>query len=439
MEKEVVAVSGPTTKSSKKNYYYVLIVAMAGLMMFAGTQTSSGVSILVNGLKESAGFSGTQASSIFMVKNLAAFFVVFTADKYYGKLGIRKGVALAFVIAAAAMVLFRLSGSNYLMICVSAAVLGAAYAFTMILPMSILLRNWFNKNRPLAMSFASACTGLSTLVLSRLIQGLISDAGLESAYFFEMGLFLVVAVIFFLITRDNPSDVGLEIYGGENYVEQKKGGAEKVAVTKTDTRAALVFTVCALLIGVVAAPSQSHFVLTFNSLGYDSMLVASAYSVVGLAGMIAKPVFGVISATKIKFPNLCAIFLFMRVFACALTFAAGLTGGTLISWLPFVCCFIFAFGAPVTSVGYNNWIADVTTKADYTKKVKNAQFCYQGGEIIGSLIPGLFFDAMGTYTPWYLLGAIVIAVVIVVEMAMYRARDRKLAAQAAINETQAAA
>lgn len=415
--------------AKKKNYYYVVIIIMGTLMMFCGTQSSAGVSLLLNGYKQTIGLTGTQTSSILMVKNIAALALVFFSDKYYGKLGLRKGISLALVFGVIAMGIFYIAGDNLILIYLAAAVLGGTYAFTMILPMALLMRSWFNKYRPLAMSIASAGTGLSTFVVSPIVQRTMNNSGMNGVFVLLAGLFAVVAVILFVFIRNNPSDVGLEICGGEDYVDdKKKKGANNKETLKpldtTDKKAVMAFTICAFIIGIYAAPCQQHFVLHFNTVGYDSMLVASAYSFVGLAGMIAKPLFGVISATRIKFQHLSGLFLALRVLACFGAFYAGLSGTGLVSWLPFLVCFVYAFGAPITSVGYTNWIAAFSTKADFTKKVKNAQFCYQGAEVIGAMIPGVIFDLTGSYGPYYGLMGLVASCVIVAVLVIYRNAEK---------------
>lgn len=416
--------------ATKQSWKHWLAVVAAGLMMFAGTQTSSGVSIIMAGLRAEYDLAGTITSSILSVKNLAAFIVVFFADKYYGALGLRKGVPLAFGVAALAMGVFHIAGDNVPVLYVAACILGAAYALTMILPMSLLLKTWFNKSRALAMSIASACTGLSTLILSKIVRGNITNYGMDGGYLTEAIVFIAVAAIFFLICRDRPEDMGLEIYGGADYVELKGGRKQTINAAKTNMTYVWLFVLCALMIGIVAAPSQSHLVVTFEAAGYDAALVASAYSIVGLSGMIAKPVFGVLSKTQIKFKWLCTLFLAFRVICCAFTFWSGLNGGTLVSWIPFFACFIFAFGAPVTSVGYNNWVASVSTTEDFPKNVKYAQFAYQGGEIVGALIPGIIFDSVGSYTPWYGIAGVVLVVCILLMLVIYKRVENETAAEA---------
>lgn len=415
-------------EKKKKSYYYVLIVIMGALMMFIGTQSSSGFGLMVNGIAAKVGLSGSQSSLLFSIKNLSAFCFVFLADKYYQKLGLRIGVSLAFVYGIGAMALFAVAGNNYALYCVAAAVLGATYAFTMILPMALLIRTWFNKYRALGMSICSAGTGLSTFVLSPRLQSIINTKGLSSAFIFLAVVFAVGGIVFFLIVRNDPSEVGLEVYGGENYVDEKKGNKKSaVAIVKTNKQAVLFFTICALLMGFVAAPAQSHFILHFNNLGYDSMFVATAYSILGLTLLIAKPSVGVLS-TKIPFGVLSVIFVSFYAIAFG---AACLAGGMGVAgFMPYFVFIAYGIGGPLTSLGYTNWIADFSTKEEYPKKVKNAQFAYQGAEIIGAMTPGIVLDMTGQYSLWYGLAACLVVVIIIIVARTYLTRSKWLQSQA---------
>lgn len=416
----------------KKTYYYFIIVAATVLMMAMGTQASSGFSLMLKSIRDTAGLSGTQTSSIISVKNLSAFVLVFFADKYFGKLGMRLGITVALLAGLVAYIIFSIAGTSLVIYYIAGIILGGAYAYCMALPMAMLMRTWFNKFRPLAMSICAAGTGLSTFVFSKIVQRTINNSGINSAFYLMAALFAATAVICFLFIRNKPEDVGLEICGGEDWVDEKKAlkdaeKASKPTIAKTSKKAVWIFLGATLLVGIYAAPSQQHFVIHFNDLGYDSMLVATAYAYVGLVGMISKPLFGVLS-TKIKYSVLCCAFLSIRVIALAFCFFGASMG--LISWIPFVVCMAYAIGAPTTQLGYTNWMADFCSKEDYPKKVKNAQFCYQGSEILGAMIPGIIYDLTGHYTGYYGIAAVLALVVVIVVAVMYASRKKILAAAA---------
>ena len=145
-----------------------------------------------------------------------------------------------------------------MLIYLAAVFIGAMYAFCMILPMALLIRTWFNKNRALCMAICSAGTGLSTYLLSPLLQKRIAAEGMNGAYNTLMIFFAAGAIVMFLLLRSKPSDVGLEIYGGEDYVDAGKKGIKKAALTQTNKTAVVAFIVCAGLMGFAAPPAISQ-------------------------------------------------------------------------------------------------------------------------------------------------------------------------------------
>ncbi len=408
----------------KRSYYYVLTVFLGTFMMFLGTQSSAGFSIVVNSLKSTYNLTGTASSFIFTAKNICAFIFVMFANKYYEKLGLRLGIALSYVYGIIGLLILRISNGSLVLIYLAAVFIGAMYAFCMILPMALLIRTWFNKSRALCMAICSAGTGLSTYLLSPMLQRRIAAEGMNGAYNTLMIFFAVGAVVMYLFLRSKPEDVGLEIYGGEDYVEAGKKGIKKVALTQTNKAAVTIFIVCAGLMGFAAPPAQQHLVLHFNAAGFDSMFVAKCYSYVGLALLISKPLLGVLSA-KIRFGVLSVIYLALYIVSfliAALCVSA--------SWAPMVACVVYGIAGPICSLGYTNWVADFSTKDDYSKKVKNAQLSYQGCEIIGSLISGVIFDITGSYGGFYIISAVLVAVIIVAVVRFYAARGKMVAAEA---------
>ena len=408
----------------KRSYYYVLTVFLGTFMMFLGTQSSAGFSIIVNSLKSTYNLTGTASSFIFTAKNICAFIFVMFANKYYEKLGLRVGIALSYVYGIIGLLILRISNGSLVLIYLAAVFIGAMYAFCMILPMALLIRTWFNKNRALCMAICSAGTGLSTYLLSPLLQKRIAAEGMNGAYNTLMIFFAAGAIVMFLLLRSKPSDVGLEIYGGEDYVEAGKKGIKKVALSQTNKTAVVAFIVCAGLMGFAAPPAQQHLVLHFNAVGFDSMFVAKCYAYVGLALLISKPLLGVLS-TKVPFGLLSVIYLVLYIVSFLM--AALLVH---VSWVPMAACIIYGIAGPICSLGYTNWVADFSTKEDYSKKVKNAQLAYQGCEIVGSLIPGVIFDVTGSYGGFYIISAVFMVIIIAAVVRFYAARGKMVAAEA---------
>lgn len=405
-----------------KSYWHWITALMVLLMMFTCTMGSSGFSVLVNGMKKTAGLTGVQSSLIFTIKNLSCLLFVFVADQYYKKVGLRLGVFGGFLLGALSMFIYMLNSVNVniIMLYIASVILGATYAFCMLLPMALIIKAWFNKSRAFAMSIGSAGTGINAMIVTPYLQKLIISEGLSAAFRFVIGMFIVVGIIFVLVVRSTPEERGLEPYGGYDYAVAAKKTGSGIVVNK---KWIPWFMLCASLLGFAAGPTQQYFILHFNHIGYDSMLVAKAYGVIGVLLVIFKLSFGTLS-TKFNFGKVCAVFLFFYVLSCC--FAAGsqfIKNPTLV----FAATSCLGVAGAVTSLGYPNWIADCHPE-DYAKTVKNTQSCYQGIEVLGSFVPGLILDWTGQYTAFYMLNACLYAIVLFIVLTAYVSSSKEQAA-----------
>ena len=166
--------------------------------------------------------------------------------------------------------------------------------------------------------------------------------------------------------------------------------------------------------------TQQHFILHFNQLGYDSVMVASAYGIIGIMLIIFKLGFGTLS-TKFNFGTISCVFLGFYVVSCIC--AAGsqfITSPALV----YGACATLGVAGAVTSLGYPNWVAD-THPENYAKTAKNAQASYQGLEVLGSLMPGVLLDLTGHYTAAYILNGVIFALVAVIVFIAYSSTRKK--------------
>lgn len=401
---------------TKSAWHWITALCVA-LMMFTGTLTSSGFSVMVNAVKEYVGMTGAESSLIFTLKNISALCFVFLTDRYYKKVGLRFGVVGGLLMGALAMTIFMFADKNLIMIYAAAIVAGACYAFAMLLPMALINYNWFNKNRTLAMSIASAGTGLNAMVITPTLQRIVNGQGTAAAFGFEIAMFCIVAVIFGLLVRDTPAERGLEPYGGADYaVATGKGKGSGVVLAKKWT---VVFTVCAGIAGFIGGPTQQYAILHFTNLGYDSMMIAGAYGILGGMLIVTKLLFGTLTS-KFNLGYVSCIFLGFYVICTATAVSAQFTQATWALYLMMIC---IGLGGPVISLGYPNWIADTHPK-DYAKAAKTAQTAYQAVEILGSFVPGLILDFTGHYTGYYAINCVLYIVVIVLVFSAYRSAKK---------------
>ena len=385
-------------------------------VMIAGTSLlSTGMSTSLNAIKGTYGLSGTKTSMIMTVRSISAFIVMFVSTRYFNKFGIRKGTALAMVPGVIAFLIFAYAKGSITAYYIAAAAGGITYAYGLMLPASMLLKRWFNKHRGLALSIASAGTGLCSIVGAPLLQTIIDKLSLTAAFLFQAFFLLFVSVLLLLIIVDDPKEAGLEPVGGKDFeaASGKKGNEAAGAMTRKWT--ALMF-ISALIIGVNASPASSHLTLNFTTDGFDAMLVAKAISVYGFTLIIAKILYGTV-LDKIGAQKTILLFGTIVITGKIMCWAATYANGT--AFLFAAAC-IYGFGVPIETLGYPNWCADLSNAQQYPVLLSTLQMGYQLGALLGSSLPGISCDLTGTYGWFYLSGAVFMAVAFIIMLTAYK-------------------
>ena len=449
-EQPISASSGTSPESAGRSsiHYGWFIAAVCTLSVIGVTLLSTGMSVNLNALRSTMGFSGTQTSMIMTVFNATAFAVTFFADRYFEKTGLRTGMTLAALSGAAAFLIYSLAGPEIYVYYAGALFGGIAYALGFMIPSSILVRRWFNKSRAFALSICSAGTGIAVAVCSPVLQAIIRNRGLQISFTTEAFYMILVAVLIYLIVRNDPSDRNTTPYGGNaqtgtdassgNKKAQGTGSSPGKSITgsspgKSITGSsfqkaaapgagllAAVFLM-AVISGMGGSPATSHLALNFNSVGIDSMKVAVGLSAYGIILIGSKLFFG---RTADRFGVCTATVIFGLILSAGLSgcFAAELFPTDAMMFLSFA---LLGIGYPIVTLGYPNWASDFSSPEDYPSVLKKFQLGYQLGTLAGSPIPGIIADHAGGYTRAYLVFAVLFFLEVIVIFLAYRQLDRK--------------
>ncbi|MCI8551649.1 MAG: MFS transporter, partial [Lawsonibacter sp.] len=123
------------------------------------------------------GFTNTQAAWIITTRSLFIVLGMLTASGVCLRLGIRRACTGAMLLLALSRFLFGAATSlpAYLG---AAAITGLAYGWGGMIPLSLLINNWFRDRNAFALGLASAGSGLATIVLPAPLTWLIQRWGL---------------------------------------------------------------------------------------------------------------------------------------------------------------------------------------------------------------------------------------------------------------------
>lgn len=331
------------------------------------------------------GFTNTQSSDLIMLRSLFSFFAMFLTGRYYKIFSYRIGLCLSGLLAAVSFLCFGLS-RTYLHYCVSAAILGVAFGFGTMIPITILLSRWFCRHRTLALGICSSSTGLSTLGIPSLLTAMIRQGGLARTFLWEAAAVVLLTVAALFLIGDPEKEACREEDGASaGETEQEK---------KLPARAWWLLIPILLLTGAVTSVGYSHLSMVMTSSGFSAETVARGIMVSGLALTVGKLLYGAVSEKT-------SVYCGNRIFGIAALAGLGLiclNGGR--TAVIFAGLLLYGGGLAFTTVGLSAWCGELCTGTQYAATVRRFQIGYSAGTLLFSSFPGILADrAGGSYIP----------------------------------------
>lgn len=284
--------------AERKIYYGWWIVVGAFFLNFAGIGIiMNTMGVFIKPVSESLGFTRGGFTLYFTIAALAMMVMAPVMGKLLERYDIRLVMTICTTLMATSFALFsqcRTLTQFYIV----AVFLGIGSAGSHIIPVSMMITNWFIDKRGLAMGISFAATGVGGFIFNPLANWIILNYDWQTT-FLTFGLIIGIASIptALLIVRARPADKGLLPYGGEAALA-RQSRAEQGGLTATQAfrdRAFWLLAVVILLIAVANMGVLHHIVPYLTDLGLSSttattlmslhmaMLVLGKVSVGGLA------------------------------------------------------------------------------------------------------------------------------------------------------------
>jgi sugar phosphate permease len=378
-------------------------------------------SIYLPYIKTEVGLSYTETSMINTIRYLSTMLVMMWAGKYYGKLSLRLGTSVSCLFLAGSCIVF--SQANSAMMCYLAAILmGITYALGTMIPISILVRNWFVHRRSTAMGIAACGSSLSTIIAPPIITLFVEGHSLQKMFMVEALFVVAVAVILFLVLRDSPSDMGLAPYQEDGYGEKREKNRSYAMDCDMSKMDIFLLMSAMFLVGVEGPPSSTHLASHLRGVNYTGMQVAAATSLIGIVMAAGKFIYGV---TSDRFGTYRVNYVYLLSWIMAMYIAAILPG----SWprpMLYTMAIFNGFGSSVGMVGSILWVVDLSPPQDYTRNIQRSQTLFSLGALLGGPVPGIIADVTGTYKFAYVLFVIIMAVNLIVIQPLYHRHRHKL-------------
>lgn len=363
-------------------------------------------------LIEQANLTQSQGSMITTVRCIFSFAAVFFVRKFHKKTGLRVGITLSVLFLAAAYIGFALC-AHFEVYLVCAALLGLANGLGGTVPMSILMHRWFSSRQTLAMGICSAGSGCAALLMPPILTSIVENQGLFNAFLFEVILVFIIAVLIFLLIREEPSAKDLLPYHvPTNIVKEKR--ELRIHTDSVSHGVVAVVYIVALFMGAVSTPAFGHMTVLYANAGIPGENVAFGVSLMGIALIVGKCSFGVVT-DRMGGRISTAVFGIFCIAGYVLCCFAGRGSIPLL----YISYFFVGLGVTLATLGIPVWSRELFPAKDFEKTVQRLTLCYVGGELIFNIMPGIIADWTKTYVPAYYIFAIISVTVILLIEGVY--------------------
>lgn len=390
-----------------------MICAAGTLLLICTVGATSNAFVAYLPFIKAQGYSGAQVSSILSVRCLFSLIGMLWVEPYYKALNIRRGLVLSCVMSALGFASYAFARTIW-MHYFSAMLCGFAYGFGSLIPISILIRRWFNSKRAYALSICASGTGIATICLPPVITLLVESYGLFNAFLVQALFLLFCAGIVGLLLRNDPAERGLLPYGAGRGGGQTTAAALKSGQSLPKNR--LLYMLGAMvLLGAVGTSGPGHFSVLLTTSGYSALLASSAVSVFGISLTLSKLSYGLV-ADRIGGCRSAMLFFSILALGCL---GCGLIDGKSMAFV-FMGVVLMGVGYPPATVGISVWAADFSAEADFARTLKWFQVSYALGGLVFSSTPGLLYDLTGRYQVAYLVFLGVVPLIAAIIWQTYR-------------------
>lgn len=295
----------PTSLFGRAVFYgwYIVAVGLLASMMSAGIQ-AYGLGTFVTPMTQELGWSRTDISLgqtlSTAVGGIIGLFIGGLIDRRGGRLLMIFGA----VIGGCGFIGLGLVHTLWQYYVVKAVILTIGMAGMGPMIVNVAVSNWFVRRRGRAIAIAAMGTSFGAVIVPSLAAWLIDTVGWRAAWaVFGVSVWVVIIPAAALVMRRRPEDHGLVPDGGAVSALPPTGlDRRRVAVdgARWTRRTAMRTPTLWLLIITFGLASMGmgalllHLVAYLTDTGFTRAQAAFAFSMIGLAGLISKPLWGLL-------------------------------------------------------------------------------------------------------------------------------------------------
>ncbi|MBN1380382.1 MAG: MFS transporter [Deltaproteobacteria bacterium] len=408
-------------ESQQKIFYGWWIVVGSFFLNFAGIGIiMNTMGIFIKPVVESLGFTRGGFSLYFTIAALSMMVMAPVMGKLLEKYDIRIIMTICTTMMALSFALFS-QCSTLTQFYILAVFLGVGSAGSHIIPVSMMITNWFIDKRGLAMGIVFAATGVGGLIFNPLANWIIMNYSWQTAYWvfgLIIGVFSIPTAIF--IVRAKPADKGLLPLGGEAAIAQQSE-TEGKGLTATEAFRTSGFWLLALIILLIAVANMGvlhHIVPYLTDMGLSSTTAATLMSL-HMAMLIVGKVLAGSLADRL---GLLKSYLVLMI---GLMVSIVLLYGAQWLWVAVVFNILFGFSIAVRTVLPPLMTAEVLGQKHFAVIYGFLNIFTTLGTAIGVPLSGFIYDATKSYYLAFALYILLCAITAVAGFIVLMRKDKK--------------
>ncbi|MBE6961661.1 MAG: MFS transporter [Ruminococcaceae bacterium] len=399
----------------KENYHWLIaVLVFLEMLVYGGLINSGGVYIqpVSNGL----GVNTTAYALADMPYTVVAFISTCLSGFLFKHFGYKKTATVSLVLLSLALVISATS-DNIFEFAFGKFLFGMSYGACFTAGSVQIIKSWFWKHQGLVLGAVSMSSGIGGSLMTMLLTNEIRSRGWRSSYMMTAVIVAVIAALYLLI-KDRPEQVGLQLYGYGEAVESKHARQGRTDFSgyplKEQLRHSMFYLMCGcVLVSCVCIFTTSGFMVPhFISQGFTPDQAAMYQSVYMLMLSAVKLLLGFLYDRFGSKPVMVVCML------CAVV-AQGILAYTNDSVLCWIAVILLAAGLCMSSIMVPLIAADLF---GYEASL-SVNGIFVGLAVAASLfsspISSMCYDVTGVYTPVYRVTSVVLLGVLAVYLLMF--------------------
>lgn len=305
---------------------------------------------------------------------------------------------------------------------------GVFYLNATLIPVSMMITNWFVKKRGLAMSMAMAGIGIGGFIFSPVVTYFLNTYGWRVTYRLMALIVLLLALPTALfVLRKNPEEMGLKAYGADEAQSTSKKTAKAVScvtlsVPQSKTKLFFLLMLAGMFTnGIINSGSLGQFPPAMEEM-HGAAVQATIISLYSLIGIFGKLILGWIND---KFGIVTSI-----TFGCVtfgLSFVFMLMGSNIV--MLYTMAFFYGMGNAIGTVIPPLITSTIFGSEKYGEAYGITNSASQIGLSVGSLFIASIYDIAGSYSPAWIILIILTAITYIGWIGSYTASRRYCSAE----------